>query len=93
LAFKAIAYMRAIVGPWAWEQWPDLVPVLFRAFRSPKGEELVLTSNVFVEQVLPGSVLRRLSDEEMAQYRKPYTVVPLSAHAASPTATEPRPGT
>jgi haloalkane dehalogenase len=71
-AVKAIAYMESIVRPLTWAEWPEAVRGLFQAFRSPAGEEMVLTNNVFVEQVLPGAVLRTLSAEEMAQYRKPY---------------------
>jgi haloalkane dehalogenase len=33
---------------------------------------MVLESNVFVEQVLPGAVLRGLSEREMSVYRRPY---------------------
>jgi len=46
---------------------------LFQAFRTPgKGEKLVLEDNVFVERVLPGSILRTLSKEEMDAYRAPF---------------------
>ena len=62
-AVKAIAYMEAIVRPSTWAEWPEAVRGLFQAFRSPAGEDLVLTNNVFVEQVLPGAVLRSLSAE------------------------------
>jgi haloalkane dehalogenase len=34
---------------------------------------MILAKNMFVERVLPGSVIRRLSEEEMAAYRKPFT--------------------
>jgi len=40
--------------------------------RSPAGEEIVLQKNVFVERILPASVIRRLGEEEMATYRRPY---------------------
>jgi haloalkane dehalogenase len=86
-AVKAIAYMEAIVRPATWAEWPEAVRGLFQAFRSPAGEDLVLTNNVFVEQVLPGAVLRTLSAEEMAQYRKPYTE---PGEARRPTLTWPR---
>ncbi len=33
---------------------------------------MVLTDNMFVEQVLPASILRTLSDEEMEHYRRPF---------------------
>jgi hypothetical protein len=41
-------------------------------FRSESGEGMILEKNVFVERVLPGSVIRRLSEEEMAAYRRPF---------------------
>ncbi len=69
---KGITYMEAVVLPLAWEDWPDEVRPLFQGFRSPQGEKMILEQNIFVEQVLPGAVLRDLSDEEMAEYRRPY---------------------
>jgi haloalkane dehalogenase len=67
-----IAYMEAIVRPVTWDDWPEAARGIFQALRSPAGEELVLERNVFVERILPGSILRRLSDEEMAEYRRPF---------------------
>ena len=60
------AYMEAIVQPMSWDQFSQEARPIFEAFRSPAGENLVLEKNVFVERVLPGSILRKLSDEEMA---------------------------
>jgi len=69
---KGIAYMEAIVMPMSWEDWPESARGIFQGFRSPKGEELVLERNMFVEAVLPSSVMRDLSDEEMNAYRAPF---------------------
>lgn len=69
---KAIAYMEAIVQPLTWEMWPEQAQPIFRAMRSPAGEELVLEKNIFIERILPASVLRGLTDEEMTVYRRPY---------------------
>ena len=71
-AVKGIAYMEAIVMPMSWEDWPESARGIFQGFRSPKGEELVLERNMFVEAVLPSSVMRDLSDEEMDAYRAPF---------------------
>ncbi len=71
-AVKGIAYMEGIVRPVTWEEWPEAARGVFQGFRSPAGEEMVLEKNVFVERVLPGSILRELSDEEMAVYRRPF---------------------
>ena len=70
-AVKGIAYMEAIVRPVSWAEWPDLARSIFEAFRSPAGEEMVLENNIFVERVLPGSVLRKLEEAEMEVYREP----------------------
>ncbi|MBO20234.1 MAG: haloalkane dehalogenase [Chloroflexi bacterium] len=69
---KGLVYMEAIVRPVTWEEWPEAARGVFQGFRSPSGEEMVLEKNTFVERVLPGSILRKLSDEEMDVYRRPY---------------------
>jgi haloalkane dehalogenase len=69
---KGIAYMEAIVRPVTWEQWPEAARGVFQGFRSEAGEAMVLDGNVFVERVLPGSVLRGLDEAEMAVYRRPF---------------------
>ena len=71
-AVKGIAYMEALVRPATWSEWPQEIRPLFQGFRSEAGEQMVLEKNVFVEKVLPGSVLRGLSEEEMAVYRRPF---------------------
>lgn len=69
-----IAMMEPILRNYAWDEFPpDLVPT-FKAFRSPgKGERLILEQNMFVEQVLPGAILRELSEDEMDAYRAPFS--------------------
>src|SRR5499426_3573446 len=72
-AVKAIAYMEAIVRPQGWDHWDKLNmrPVL-KALRSEAGEAMVLQDNFFVEKILPGAILRTLSAEEIAEYRRPF---------------------
>jgi haloalkane dehalogenase len=73
-AVRGIAYMEAIVAPFpSWDVWPEAARRVFQGMRSPAGEELVLERNVFVERILPASVLRGLTEQEMAVYRRPYT--------------------
>jgi haloalkane dehalogenase len=60
------------VAPLAWADWPDAASDIFKAFRSPAGEQMILERNLFIEAVLPGSILRRLTEEEMAEYRRPF---------------------
>jgi len=70
---RGIAYLEAIVRPIAgWEDWPERARQVFQGFRSPAGEQMVLQDNTFVERVLPGSVLRSLTPEEMDEYRRPF---------------------
>ncbi|MCH8159037.1 MAG: haloalkane dehalogenase [Proteobacteria bacterium] len=69
---KGIAYMEAIVRPMTWDEWPEAIQSLFEGFRSAAGETMVLEKNVFVERVLPGSVLRGLTEDEMTVYRRPF---------------------
>ena len=69
---RAIAYMEALAMPRRWSDFPSGRDQMFHAMRSSEGERLVLDENYFVETVLPKSILRRLSDEEMAAYRRPY---------------------
>jgi haloalkane dehalogenase len=84
---RGIAYMEAIVRPIAsWDEWsPQAVPI-FQGFRSDKGEAMILDRNMFVERVLPGSVLRKLTETEMAEYRRPF----LQREDRWPTLTWPR---
>jgi haloalkane dehalogenase len=65
--------MEAIVCPVTWEDWPEAARGIFQGFRSPKGEDLVLERNMFVEAVLPSSVIRKLGEEEMQHYRAPFS--------------------
>ena len=84
---RGIAYMEAIVRPFSgWEEWSEAATPIFQGFRSEKGEEMILDRNMFVERVLPGSVLRKLTEAEMAEYRKPF----LKREDRWPTLTWPR---
>ena len=67
-----IAYMEGIVQPITWDDWPEEARGIFQGFRSDKGEDLVLNRNMFIEGVLPASIIRQLSDEEMDAYRAPF---------------------
>lgn len=69
---RCIAYMEAIVMPITWDNWPERARDIFQSIRSPVGESIVLEKNNFVERILPASVLRGLTDAEMAVYREPY---------------------
>lgn len=69
-AVKGFAYMEGIVRPLKWSEWSKDATAVFQGFRSPAGEDMVLEKNTFIERVLPGSVLRGLTDAEMMVYRR-----------------------
>jgi haloalkane dehalogenase len=83
---RAVAYMEAIVQPRRWSDFPDGRDRIFRALRSAEGEAMVLDNNFFVETVLPKSVIRLLSETELAMYRQPF----LDREARRPTLEWPR---
>jgi haloalkane dehalogenase len=71
---RGVAFMETIVHPLTWDDWPEWAREMFQAFRRPgEGEELILDRNYFVEFVIPHSVQRTLSDEELNTYRAPFT--------------------
>ena len=71
-AVKGVAYMEGIVKPVSWRDWPESAVGIFKGFRSDKGEDLILNRNMFIEGVLPSSVIRPLSNTEMDAYRAPH---------------------
>jgi len=84
---RGIAYMEGIVRPVAsWDEWSAAATPIFQGFRSDKGEAMILDRNMFVERVLPGSVLRKLTEAEMTEYRRPF----LQREDRWPTLTWPR---
>ena len=71
-AVRGLAYMEAIVRPLAWAEWPEASRRVFEGLRSESGESMILERNLFVERVLPGSIMRGLDDAEMFEYRRPF---------------------
>ena len=69
---KGICYMEGIVMPLIWEDWNQDAKGIFQGFRSEAGTEMILRKNLFIEAVLPGSIIRDLSTEEMDEYRRPF---------------------
>ncbi|MEM7569157.1 MAG: haloalkane dehalogenase [Pseudomonadota bacterium] len=82
-----IVYMEALVQPASWDDWPENAREIFQAMRSPAGEEIVLEKNTFVERILPGAIIRQLTEAEMAVYRRPYL---LKGEDRRPTLSWPR---
>jgi len=84
---KGIAYMESIVRPVTWDAWPEAARRVFQGMRSDAGEGMVLENNVFVERILPGSIIRDLTEQEMEVYRRPYVE---AGESRRPTLTWPR---
>lgn len=85
---EGIVYMEAIVQHLqSWDDWPEGARAIFQGMRSEGGESMVLEKNIFVERILPASVIRGLTDEEMEVYRAPYLE---SGESRRPTLTWPR---
>jgi haloalkane dehalogenase len=70
-AVAGIAYLETIVMPFTWGSFGDIAE-LFRAWRSPAGEQLVLQDNQFVEGLVPNAIMRTLADDEWAEYLRPW---------------------
>lgn len=86
-AVAGLAYMETIVCPVTAEDWPEKARPIFSALRSPAGEEMILERNLFVERILPASVLSPLSEADMAEYRRPFAT---PGEGRRPTLTWPR---
>jgi len=85
--WEGIVYMEAILSHYNWSDWPEDARRIFQGFRSPAGDEMILDKNYFVELVLPGSVIRKLTPTEMDVYRRPFLN---SGEDRRPTLTWPR---
>jgi haloalkane dehalogenase len=87
-AVKGIAFMEAIVAPQGRDHWDKMgMRSALEALRSEAGEEMVLQNNYFIEEILPKAILRKLSDKEMAEYRRPFAE---PGEGRRPTLTWPR---
>jgi haloalkane dehalogenase len=71
-AVRGICYFETIVRPRAWSELDPIVSDSFRGLRSSQGERLILDENIFIEKILPARILRKLTDEEMGEYRRPF---------------------
>ncbi len=86
-ALRGLVYMETIVMPVEWEDWPEPSRGLFQAMRGEAGESIILDKNVFVERILPASVLTPMSEETHNEYRRPYLE---AGESRRPTLTWPR---
>jgi haloalkane dehalogenase len=80
--------MEAIAVPQRWDRWDKFgMRSALQGLRSAAGEDMVLRDNFFIEQILPKAILRRLTAEEMAEYRRPFAK---PGEGRRPTLTWPR---
>jgi haloalkane dehalogenase len=87
-AVKGIAFMEAIVAPQGRDHWDTMgMRHALEALRSEAGEEMVLQNNYFIEEILPNAIQRKLTEEEMAEYRRPFAQ---PGEGRRPTLTWPR---
>jgi len=87
-AVKALAFMEAIVAPQGRDHWDKMgMRSALEKLRSEAGEEMVLQNNYFIEEILPNAILRKLSEAEMSEYRRPFAK---PGEGRRPTLTWPR---
>ena len=87
-SIAGIAYMEAIVTMLpSWDDFSEGGRKLFQSMRTDAGETIILEKNVFVERILPGSVMRKMLPEELAVYQRPYLQ---KGETRRPTLTWPR---
>lgn len=72
---KGLAFMEAMLMPVpSYQAMPPQVAQMMKAFRTPKvGWDMIVNKNMFIEKILPSMIVRKLSEEEMNNYRRPYT--------------------
>jgi haloalkane dehalogenase len=69
-----LAFMEFLRPMPSWEDFHPAARETFQKFRTPGiGEQMILDNNMFIERVLPGNIVRKLTDEEMAVYRAPFS--------------------
>lgn len=86
-AVRGIVFMEAVAETSEWSDLPEPARARFQALRTPAGEQSVLVENSFIEFNLPATILRKLSEEEMNEYRRPFVE---AGEARRPTLSWPR---
>ena len=72
---KGITFMEALLMPIpSFDSMPTEMKEMFQAFRTPDvGWDMIVNQNMFIEQLVPGMIVRKLTDVEMDAYREPFT--------------------
>lgn len=69
---RGLALMEFIWPVPTWLDLPASGAETFRRFRSTRGRELLIEQNLFIDEVLPASIVRTLTEGEMEAYRAPF---------------------
>jgi haloalkane dehalogenase len=70
---KGLAFMESILTQESWATFPKDFKMGFRLFRTPGINWLMIVgANMFVKQILPQAIVRKLSEEEKERYGEPY---------------------
>ncbi|WP_067884346.1 haloalkane dehalogenase [Nocardia vaccinii] len=68
---RGIALVETFLRPLSWAEMPSQGADLFRRFRSPEGERMILQENMFIEFNLPFGA-KSLTPADLDVYRAPY---------------------
>ena len=70
---KGLAFMEAILMPESWSAFPGSMRMGFRLMRTPvTGWLAIVGMNMFINQLMPRAVVRKLTNVEMEHYREPF---------------------
>ncbi len=72
---KGIAFMEAMMMPFKWENFPNSQKTGFKLMRTPFGWFMISVMNMFLTQLMPQMIVRKLSAEEKDYYRAPYKTI------------------
>lgn len=73
---KGIAFMEAILKPMFWQEFPKDYKIGFKLMRTPViGWLMISVMNVFVKKLLPGSIIRKLTAQEIEHYEAPFRTI------------------
>jgi len=73
---KGIAFMEAVYRPMEWKDLPPKFQMAFRLMRTPFiGWLMISVGNMFLKKMLPDSMMRKMSKEEVDYYEKPYPTI------------------
>lgn len=70
---RGLVLMEFVTPVPTWLDMNDRGAAMFRAFRDPaQGRRLLIDENAFIEQLMPASIVRSLTADEMDAYRRPF---------------------